>query len=102
MICESSQDVEFDASSTVSELLTQLSAKLGMPPSSESGFSLMSDWPGVEECAFFLLPVTGKLGDLLACWWNAMDELSPSRGGAGGGAWGGVRHRCIRLTYRNR
>ena len=92
------QEVEFDACSSVSDLLTQLNAKLGMPPSSETGFSLVSDWPGVEECAFFQLPEAGKLGDLLAFWWNAMDELSPcGKGGVGGGA----RHRCIRLTYRN-
>ena len=93
------QEVEFDACSTVSDLLTQLNTKLGLPPSSVSGFSLMSDWPGVEECAFFQLPVASKLGDLLTCWWNAMEELSP---GGRGGVGGGVRHRCIRLTYRNR
>ena len=86
--------MEYDASSTVSELLTQLNTKLGMPPSEESGFSLMSDWPGVEECAFFLLPVASKLGDLLACWWHAMEELCPSGSG--------VRQRAICLVYRNR
>lgn len=75
-------------------MLTQLYTKLGMPSSEESGFSLMSDWPGVEECAFFHLPMASKLGDLLACWWHAMEELCPSESG--------VRHRFIQLAYRNR
>lgn len=75
-------------------MLTQLNTKLGMPTSEESGFSLMSDWPGVEECAFFHLPMDSKLGDLLACWWHAMEELCPSESG--------VRHRFIQLAYRNR
>ena len=90
--------MEFDGCSTVSELLTQLNTRLGMPLSLETGFSLMSDWPGVEECAFFQLPVAGKMGDLLTCWWHAMEELSLS----GEGVVVPSINRCIRLTYRNR
>ena len=92
--------MEFDASSTVDELLTQLNGKLNMPPSTETGFTLMSDWPGVEECAFFLLPTDSKLGDLLTCWWHAMEELGGGHVGDGG-HWRPA-NRCIRLTYRNR
>ena len=75
------------------ELLAQLNAALGMPDAGESGFALMSDWPGVEECAFFYLPPLAKLGDLLSCWWKAMEEICPLPA---------ARHRSICLAYRNR
>ena len=64
-----------------------------MPDVTDSGFALMSDWPGVEECAAFFLPFQSKLCDLLSCWMAAAEELGqPSS----------KPHRVIQLSYRNR
>ena len=80
-------------STTVQELVSHLNQEIGMPDVSKTGFALMSDWPGVEDCSLFYLLPTTKLCDIISMWYDSLEELNPVR----------LRQpRIINLSYRNR
>ena len=86
--------MEFTPLTTVEEIVSQLNEEIGMPDSSETGFALMSDWPGVEERACFYLFPSSKLCDFISKWMDSLDELNPVKSTRG--------QRSINLTYANR
>ena len=79
---------------TVQEFISQLNQEIGMPDAATTGFSLFSDWPGVEEDSCHYLFPQSKLCDIISMWIDSLEELNKVRLHQ--------QQRSIMLFYRNR
>ena len=89
------QEVEFTPLTTVQEFLSQLNQEIGMPDTATTGFSLFSDWPGVEEDGCYYLFPQSKLCDIISMWTDSLEELNKVQLHR-------QQQRSIMLSYRNR
>ena len=89
------QEVEFTPLTTVQEFLSQLNQEIGMPDTATTGFSLFSDWPGVEEDSCYYLFPQSKLCDIISMWTDSLEELNKVQLHR-------QQQRSIMLSYRNR
>jgi len=87
--------VEFTPLTTVQEFLSQLNQEIGMPDTATTGFSLFSDWPGVEEDGCYYLFPQSKLCDIISMWTDSLEELNKVQLHR-------QQQRSIMLSYRNR
>ncbi len=61
---------------TVSELVSQLTERVGLPDSLDTGFALMCDWPGVSDGLLCCPFVESKVCDVISMWSLSMEELN--------------------------
>ena len=66
-----------------------------MPDTATTGFSLFSDWPGVEEDSCYYLFPQSKLCDIISMWTDSLEELNKVQLHR-------QQQRSIMLSYRNR
>ena len=66
----------FFAITTVSELVSQLTEKVGLSDSEDTGFALMCDWPGVGDDLLCCPFVKSKVCDVISMWSLSMEELN--------------------------
>ena len=86
----------FFATTTVTELMSQLTDQVGLPDSASTGFTLMCDWPGVTDevlCCPFL---ESKVCDVISMWTLSMEELNQHTQMVT------LEQRNITFTYRRR
>ncbi len=61
---------------TVSKLVSQLTERVGLPDSLDTGFALMCDWPGVSDGLLCCPFVESKVCDVISMWSLSMEELN--------------------------
>lgn len=70
------QDIEFTPFATIRDLTLMLNDKIGMPDTSQTGFAIMCDWPGIDDATCCCPTPDSKVVDVISTWSAAMEELN--------------------------
>lgn len=95
------QDIEFNPFTTVRDLTTLINETIDLPDTSQTGFAIMCDWPGVDDITCCCPFPDSKLVDVIATWSAALEELKSSDTSTDSQKTSRYQ-RSIQLTYKRR